>query len=93
MSRVSIAIACGSVVLLAWALSPLHAQTSVSTDGLTSIEGVRVGHHTLEGRPTGCTVVLTEFGAVATVDVRGAAPGTRSSQHCAKGACFGLLWW
>ncbi len=45
--------------------------------GLTLIDGVRVGHHTLSERPTGCTVVLTEAGAVAGVDVRGSAPGTR----------------
>src|SRR5437868_5693950 len=30
-------------------------------------------------RPTGCTVILTEDGAVAGVDVRGAAPGTRET--------------
>ena len=77
MRRVPTVIAYLSVGLLAWDLFPLHAQTSVSVGGLTSISGIRVGHHTLEGRPTGCTVVLTESGAVATVDVRGAAPGTR----------------
>jgi L-aminopeptidase/D-esterase-like protein len=48
-------------------------------DGLTLIEGIKVGHHTLEERPTGCTVVLTESGAVAGVDVRGSAPGTRET--------------
>jgi L-aminopeptidase/D-esterase-like protein len=48
-------------------------------DGLTRIEGIKVGHHTLEERPTGCTVVLTEAGAVAGVDVRGSAPGTRET--------------
>lgn len=52
-------------------------QPSTTTRGLTAIPGVRVGHHTLEARPTGCTVVLTEAGATATVDVRGASPGTR----------------
>ena len=46
---------------------------------LTAIEGVKVGHHTLSERPTGCTVVLFEAGAVAGVDVRGAAPGTRET--------------
>ncbi|MCS5704281.1 MAG: P1 family peptidase, partial [Acidobacteria bacterium] len=45
--------------------------------GLTAVEGVRVGHHTLVERPTGCTVVITEAGAVTGVDVRGGAPGTR----------------
>jgi L-aminopeptidase/D-esterase-like protein len=47
--------------------------------GLTSIRGVKVGHFTLTERPTGCTVVLVERGAVAGVDVRGAAPGTRET--------------
>jgi L-aminopeptidase/D-esterase-like protein len=47
--------------------------------GLTAVEGIKVGHHTLEERPTGCTVVLAEAGAVAGVDVRGSAPGTRET--------------
>ena len=53
------------------------ALTASDGSGLTLIDGVRVGHHTLSERPTGCTVVLTEAGAVAGVDVRGSAPGTR----------------
>lgn len=44
--------------------------------GLTDVPGIRVGHVTLSERPTGCTVILTEAGAVAGVDVRGSAPGT-----------------
>jgi L-aminopeptidase/D-esterase-like protein len=47
--------------------------------GLTAVAGLTVGHHTLAARPTGCTVVLTEAGAVAGVDVRGGAPGTRET--------------
>lgn len=47
--------------------------------GITDIAGVKVGHHTLEQRPTGCTVVLVEEGAVGGVDVRGFAPGTRET--------------
>ncbi|MFQ5737640.1 MAG: P1 family peptidase [Acidobacteriota bacterium] len=47
--------------------------------GLTDIQGIRVGHFTFESRPTGCTVVLAEAGAVAGVDVRGSAPGTRET--------------
>ena len=47
--------------------------------GLTSIPGIRVGHAAMEGRPTGYTVVLVGEGAVAGVDVRGAAPGTRET--------------
>ena len=49
-------------------------------DSLTDVRGLRVGHHTDTRRPTGCTVVLTPAGAVAGVDVRGAAPGTRETE-------------
>lgn len=41
--------------------------------------GVRVGHFTDTRRPTGCTVVIFDRGAVAGVDVRGSAPGTRET--------------
>lgn len=50
-----------------------------ASGGLTAIEGLKVGHHTLAERPTGCTVVLAEAGATAAVDVRGSAPGTRET--------------
>lgn len=46
---------------------------------LTAVGGLKVGHHSLAERPTGCTVVLAETGAIAGVDVRGAAPGTRET--------------
>ena len=46
---------------------------------LTSVPGIRVGHVTLSVRPTGCTVVLADEGAVGAVDVRGGAPGTRET--------------
>ena len=36
-------------------------------------------------RPTGCTVILARDGAVAGVDVRGAAPGTRETDLLAPG--------
>lgn len=45
-------------------------------DTLTAVDGLEVGHHTLDARPTGCTVVLARGGAVGGVDVRGGAPGT-----------------
>ena len=50
------------------------------TDSLTDVRGTLVGHHTDARRPTGCTVILTPQGAVAGVDVRGAAPGTRETE-------------
>jgi L-aminopeptidase/D-esterase-like protein len=48
-------------------------------DTITAVSGIRVGHHTLSERPTGCTVIVAEGGAVASVDVRGGAPGTRET--------------
>lgn len=58
-------------------LSGLSGQADLP--GLTAVSGIKVGHHTLSERPTGCTVILAEAGAVAGVDVRGAAPGTRET--------------
>ncbi|MEN9375277.1 MAG: hypothetical protein RL710_434, partial [Pseudomonadota bacterium] len=48
-------------------------------DSITDVSGVEVGHFTDSRRPTGCTVIITREGAVAGVDVRGAAPGTRET--------------
>lgn len=44
---------------------------------LTAIPALSVGHWTDAEAATGCTVVLCPQGAVAGVDVRGSAPGTR----------------
>jgi L-aminopeptidase/D-esterase-like protein len=46
---------------------------------ITAVDGISVGHHTLPNGPTGCTVVLSEGGAIGGVDVRGGAPGTRET--------------
>lgn len=46
-------------------------------NGLTDIPGLRVGHWTDRAAATGCTAILCPNGAVAGVDVRGGAPGTR----------------
>lgn len=46
---------------------------------ITDVAGIEVGHFTDTRRPTGCTVVIAREGAVAGVDVRGAAPGTRET--------------
>jgi L-aminopeptidase/D-esterase-like protein len=53
---------------------------SPRSDSLTDVRGMSVGHHTDTRRPTGCTVILAVDGAVAGVDVRGAAPGTRETE-------------
>jgi L-aminopeptidase/D-esterase-like protein len=46
---------------------------------ITAVAGIRVGHHTLVERPTGCTVVLVDGNAVGGVSQRGGAPGTRET--------------
>lgn len=46
---------------------------------ITDVPGIEVGHFTDPRRPTGCTAILAREGAVAGVDVRGAAPGTRET--------------
>lgn len=46
---------------------------------ITDLAGLSVGHFTDPRRPTGCTVLLCDPPAVAGVDVRGAAPGTRET--------------
>ncbi len=52
---------------------------SKSSGSITDVAGIEAGHFTDPRRPTGCTVILTREGAVAGVDVRGAAPGTRDT--------------
>ena len=49
------------------------------TDAITDVGGVRIGHWTDRRAITGCTVVLPDAPAVAGVDVRGGAPGTRET--------------
>ena len=52
---------------------------------ITDVAGLMLGHHSDTRRPTGCSVVLCPQGAVAGVDVRGAAPGTRETDLLAPG--------
>ncbi len=53
---------------------------------LRDVPGLRVGHATDAEAVTGCTVVLATDGAVAGVDVRGAAPGTRETDLLRPGS-------
>ena len=46
---------------------------------ITDIRGIEVGHAQDDEALTGCTVLLCRKGAVAGVDVRGGAPGTRET--------------
>lgn len=59
--------------------------TPLRNDTITVIEGLKVGHATNEKARTGCTVILCESGAVAGVDVRGSAPGTRETDAIRPG--------
>ncbi len=47
--------------------------------GITDVRGIRVGHWTDRRGATGCTVILCPEGAVAAVDLRGGAPGSRET--------------
>lgn len=61
-------------------MKKLRSARSATEGSITDVPGIKVGHaHNLEAR-TGCSVVLCKGeGAVAGVDVRGAAPGTRET--------------
>jgi L-aminopeptidase/D-esterase-like protein len=67
--------------VLAAATAIGYAQTAAprAASGLTAVAGLRVGHHTLTERPTGCTVILVDGDAVGGVAQLGGAPGTRET--------------
>jgi L-aminopeptidase/D-esterase-like protein len=66
------------LALVAAFAAPRAASTGAR--GLTEVAGLKVGHHTLTERPTGCTVILVDGeGAVGGVSQRGGAPGTRET--------------
>jgi len=46
---------------------------------ITYVGGIAVGHAQDEDALTGCTVILCRTGAMAGVDIRGGAPGTRET--------------
>jgi L-aminopeptidase/D-esterase-like protein len=50
-----------------------------SKDSIAEVSGIEVGHAQDDSALTGCTVILCRKGAVAGVDVRGSAPGTRET--------------
>jgi L-aminopeptidase/D-esterase-like protein len=68
-----------TVVLLLAAAAPACSRTPADNGTLTAIGGIRVGHHTLADRPTGCTVILVDGRVVGGVSQRGSAPGTRDT--------------
>lgn len=48
-------------------------------NSITDVPGIEVGHAQDDDSLTGCTAILCRKGAVAGVDVRGSAPGTRET--------------
>jgi L-aminopeptidase/D-esterase-like protein len=83
------AIALGGLVMLvAQGRGPAPGPSATAPSnpkGITAVAGIRVGHHTLTERPTGCTVVLVDgTGAVGGVSQRGGAPGTRETDLLAS---------
>lgn len=48
-------------------------------NSITDVSGIEVGHAQNDEALTGCSVVLCRQGAIAGVDVRGGAPGTRET--------------
>jgi hypothetical protein len=52
---------------------------------LARYAGVSIGHTTLAGARTGCTVIRFDQSTLTAVDVRGAAPGTRELDLLAPG--------
>jgi L-aminopeptidase/D-esterase-like protein len=60
--------------------APAAALKPTGGRGLTEVHGIKVGHHTLTRRPTGCTVILVDGeGVPGGVSQRGGAPGTRET--------------
>ena len=76
--------ACVAVALAVNAFASPGASSQASVDeearGITEVQGIAVGHQTMVGRPTGCTVILVDSGgATGGVSQRGGAPGTRET--------------
>ena len=57
----------------------MPTQPKEQNNSITAVPGVRVGHAQDDEALTGCSVVLCEAGAIAGVDQRGGAPGTRET--------------
>ena len=43
----------------------------------SNIEGIKIGHWTESENKTGCTTLISDKSLVASVDIRGGAPGTK----------------
>jgi L-aminopeptidase/D-esterase-like protein len=72
-------LSAAAALLLAFGAASGAQPTVPGHQTLTTVPGIKVGHHTLSERPTGCTVVLVDGDAVGGVSQRGGAPGTRET--------------
>ena len=70
-----------ALVVAVSAVGVAYEQTSGPANStITAVPGIKVGHHTLSERPTGCTVIMVDGeGAAGGVSQRGGAPGTRET--------------
>ena len=75
MQRLPLAAVAALLLLAPWSAD---AQAPANLT-LTAVDGLKVGHVTLAGRPTGCTVILTDGTAIGGVAQMGGAPGTRET--------------
>ena len=70
----------GTVAVLVLTMNAFGQGARPTSRGITQVPGIRVGHFTLPGGLTGCTVVLADGeGAIGGVAQRGGAPGTRET--------------
>ena len=70
----------GTLAFLVLTMNAFGQSARPAAKGITHVPGIRVGHFTLPGGLTGCTVVLADGeGAVGGVAQRGGAPGTRET--------------
>jgi L-aminopeptidase/D-esterase-like protein len=70
----------GALACMVLTMSTFGQTARPAAKGITQVPGIRVGHVTLPGGLTGCTVILADGdGAVGGVAQRGGAPGTRET--------------
>jgi L-aminopeptidase/D-esterase-like protein len=86
-SRPHLVSAILTALVLMSTTSKVVAQSPGSTNTLTDVPGLKVGHETRigDGFLTGTTVILTEKGATAGYSVQGGGPGTKETDLLVPG--------
>jgi L-aminopeptidase/D-esterase-like protein len=80
VALISFSLAVASPPRLPRAAAPARQTPAAGNVTLTAVDGIKVGHFTMSGRPTGCTVILVDGeGAAGGVSQRGGAPGTKET--------------